>query len=166
MLINVVDPSRMPLKYLWQLIFTFTFDKKSTGHMTKDTINNQLMKWHNFVEINKKRELEEYGLDPDMALIPIGKKGSVLDEMEFQLQHMCSWVVKEEQGHFEPKVELYKKHKINFRLAEPMCFAFPEHAKNRNMNKGIIAIKQAMIDNPEDYDNPNKPKKFFIGRDE
>lgn len=163
MLINMNDKSRMPIKYLWQLIFIFTFQKQSCGHMTKDIIGKQLMIWHNFVEINKKRELELYGLDPQMAAIPVGKKGSVIDEMEYQLQLMCSWVVREENEEFKERVELFKKHKIDFKLAEPMCAVFPEYAKNRNMAKGIAALKYAMENNPQDYEVKNVPgkKKFF-----
>jgi len=164
MLINIKDASRMPIKYLWQLIFTFTFDKKSCGHMTKDIIGQQLMKWNDFIQINKKRELEKYGLDPDAPAAPLGQKGSVLDEMEYQLQNMCSWVVREEKGDFEPKVELYKKHKIDFRLAEPQCHVFPEFQTRRNKRKGHAALLANMADKPHQYANPNK-KKYFIGGD-
>ncbi len=166
MLINIKDPSRMPIKFLWQLIYTFTFDKKACGHMTKDIINKQLIKWHEFIEINEKRELDAFGLDPHMAAVPVGKKGSVLDEMKFQMQLMCSWCVKEEEGKFEPRVELFTKHKIDFRLAEPMCFVFPEYASRRNMAKGKIALLKAMKDNPEDYADPNKKRQYFYGRDQ
>lgn len=159
MLINVHDKTRMPIRPLWQLIFTFTFNKNACGHMTKDIIGQQLMKWNDFVQLNKKRELDLYGLDPQMAAVPVGKKGSVIDEMEFQLQLMCSWVVREESGEFKPRVELFKKHKIDFRLAEPMCAVFPEHAHKRNKAKGLAALKVAMGKNPEDYSDPNDPKK-------
>lgn len=162
MLINVKDPSRMPIKFLWQLIFIFTFEKEKTGHMTKDVIGQQLMKWNEFIDINERRELEMYGLDPDTALIPIGKKGSVLDEMKYQLMLMCSWVVREEKGEFKPKVELYKKHKIDYHLAEPMCHVFPEHCRNRNMSKGLAALKKNMEDQPENYTNPDAKKRTFF----
>lgn len=163
MLINVKDESRMPIIFLWQLIYTFTFAKKSCAYMTKDIISQQLLKWHGFIEINKAVRLQEYGLEPAfMAAVPIGKKGSVIDEMEFQLQSMCSWVVKEEAGKFQPKVDLFTKHKIDFRLAEPMCHAFPEHANRRNMNKGKEALRQAMKDNPQDYADLRKKKTYFV----
>lgn len=155
----------MPIKYLWQLIFTFTFDKKSCGHMTKDIIGQQLVKWNGFIEINKARELEKYGLDPDAPAVPVGQKGSVIDEMEYQLQNMCSWVVREEQGEFIAKVELFKKHKIDYHLAEPMCHVFPEYQTRRNKRKGAEALKINMADKPHQYANPNKKKQYFIGRD-
>ena len=163
MLININDKSRMPIKPLWQLIFTFTFAKSSCGHMTKDIIVQQLCKWNGFIQINKARELDMYGLDPTMAAVPVGKKGSALDEMEYQLQLMCSWVVREEKGEFEKRVELYKKHKIDFRLAEPMCHVFPEYAGRRNMKKGLIALKAAMKANPQDYADPKKKRQYFHG---
>ena len=132
--------------------------------MTKDIIGQQIMKWHDFVEINKKRELEAYGLDPEMSLVPIGKKGSVLDEMEYQVQLMSSWVVREEQGEFIPKVEMFKKHKIDFRMAEPACEVFQEYCKaHRNEAKGTEALKQNILDKPEQYKSPIKKKQYFIG---
>ena len=132
--------------------------------MTKDIIGQQLVKWNGFIQINKARELEKYGLDPQAAAIPVGQKGSVLDEMEYQLQLMCSWVVREEKGEFKERVELYKKHKIDFRLAEPQCHVFPEVIKKRNMAKGLAALKTAMESNPDDYVNPKlKKRTFFIG---
>lgn len=163
-LINVHDKSRMPIKYLWQLIFTFTFDKKTTGHMTKDIISQQLFKWNDFIQLNKKRRADELGIVPEMANVPVGLKGDVIDEMEYQLMLMCSWVVREEKGEFQTKVDLYKKHKIDFHLVEPMCTVFPEHAKKRNLAKGQAALKAAMKANPEDYSDPNDPnkkRKFF-----
>lgn len=160
MLINVNDKTRMPIKFLWQLIFTYTFDKKSTGHMTKDIIGMQLTKWNGFIEINKAYRAEKLGIDEDMAHVPVGLKGDAIDEMEYQLQMMCSWVVREEKGEFKPRVELFKKHKVDFRLAEPMCHVFPEVASKRNMKKGAAALAQAMKDHPEDYKNPKK-KTFF-----
>ncbi len=163
MLINVNDPTRIPIKYMWQLIYTFTFDKKSTGHMTKDIIGKQIVKWMEFVEINKKRECELYGLDPNLNKISLGLKGSVLDEMEYQVVLMADWVVKEEQGFFIKKVEDFKKHNIDFRLTPGICDAFPEYCRqHRNYAKGQVALEQAMKDHPEDYDG----KKYYFGRDQ
>jgi hypothetical protein len=165
MLINFKDASRMPIKYLWQLIFTYTFEKKSCAHRTPDIINEQLLKWNAFIDINKKRDLEKYGLDPDAPAAPIGQKGSVLDEMEYQLQNMCSWVVREEQGEFTPKVELFKKHKIDYHLAEPMCHVFPEFQTRRNKRKGHAALLANIEDKPEQYSVPKKKPMYFIGGD-
>ncbi len=163
MLINMHDKSRMPIKYLWQLIFTFTFAKETTGHMTKDIIGEQIVKWNGFIQINKARELEQYGLDPQAAAIPVGQKGSVLDEMEYQIQLMASWVVREEKEEFRSKIELYKKHKIDFHLVEPMCHVFPEFANRRNKAKGLAALAAAMKANPEDYADPKKKRQYFHG---
>jgi hypothetical protein len=152
----------MPIRFLWQLIFTFTFDKKSCAHCTKKIIGEQLCKWNGFILINKQRELDKYGLDPLMAGVAIGHKGSALDEMEYQLGLMCSWVVREEKGEFESKVETYKKHKVDFRLAEPMCHVFGEYAaKHRNRAKGLYFLKQAMLEHPEDYTGPKKKGRIF-----
>lgn len=148
---------------MWQIIYTFTFDKKSCGHMTKKILEEQIIKWNDFVEINKKRELELYGLDPRLNKISLGLKGSTLDEMEYQVVNMANWLVKEESGFFIKKVEDMKRHKLDFKLVAPMCDVFPEYCKaHRNFAKGQVALKQAMQDHPEDYTDPNaKRKKFF-----
>ena len=156
----------MPIKYLWQLIYTFTYDKKSCGHMTKDVIDKQLMKWKEFIRINEERELNEYGLDPLMASVPVGKKGSVIDEMKYQLIGMCNFVVKEEAGLLEHEVENVKKHKLDFRMLPGICDVFPEYcAARRNYSKGAEALKVNMEDKPHQYSVPKKKPMYFIGGD-
>jgi hypothetical protein len=152
----------MPIKFLWQLIFTFTFDKKSCAHCTKRIIEEQVCKWNGFVQINKVRELDKYGLDPLMVGVAVGHKGSALDEMEYQVGLMCSWLVREEKGEFESQVETYKKHKIDYHMAQPMCQVFPEYvSKHRNFAKGRAALQAAMKANPQDYAGPKKKGKVF-----
>lgn len=162
MLLQIHDKSRMPIKFLWQLIFTFTFDKKSCAHVTKKIIEDQICKWNGFVQVNKVRELEKYGLDPLMVGVAVGKRGSALDEMEYQVGLMCSWVVREEKGEFISQVETYKKHKIDWRMAQPMCVVFPEYvSKHRNLAKGRAALLAAMKANPQDYAGPKKKGRVF-----
>lgn len=158
MLLQIHDKERMALVPLWRLIFKFTFDKKSCAHTTKKTIEDQLLKWNGFVQINKARELEQFGLDPDSQFVPVGQKGSILDECEYQLGLMCSWVVREEKDEFLPKVDAYKRANVDYRMCEPMCKVFPEITKNRNFERGHRALIQNIRDFPEIYRNIKKPK--------
>lgn len=156
MLLQIHDKERMPIFVLWRLIFKFTFDKNNCAHTTKKTIEDQLLKWNGFIQVNKARELDTYGLDPDTQYTPVGRKGSVLDEMEYQLGLMCSWVVRDEKNEFQSKVVAYTRAKIDYRLVEPMCKVYPECVANRNFNRGNAALLHNMKDFPEIYKNIKK----------
>lgn len=151
-LLQVHSNDRMPLMELWRLIFKFTFDKKSCAYSTKQTIETNLLKWNDLIKYQKRILTEKFGPGFD-GYVPVGKKGSVLDEVEYQVGMMCSWVVREENGDFEYKIETFKKAGIDYRLAEPMSKAFPECNKLRNFRRARAALKQAMKDNPQDYTN-------------
>lgn len=141
--------NRMSLYDLWRLIFKYTFDKKSCGYSTQSVINDHIMSWYHHIEEEKKKELQKYGLSASFTAI--GRKGSILDEHDYQIKLMSDWVVKEEGGFFEKRVMAYERAKIDYRLAEPMCKVFPECSKLRDFKSGIQALKKAMKDNPEDY---------------
>lgn len=168
MLIKVHDNERLTIVELWRLIFKFTFDKKACAYSTKQTIETQLLKWNGFIKMNKAMEADKFGINPSTEFVAVGKKGSILDEMEYQIGMMCSWVVREENGDFEGKIEAYARAKIDYRLAEPMCKMYPEYAKKRNFAAGQDALKKNMKQFPEIYDTrgqkkmisiPNKPTK-------
>lgn len=149
-LLKINSSDRMPLIDLWRLIFKFIFDKNNCGLTTKQTIETHLIKWNDLVKYQKKILTEKFGPGFD-GYQPVGKKGSPLDEIEYQIGLMCSWVVREEKGEFKSKVETFKRNSIDYRLAEPMCKVFPECAKNRNFSRGRAALKHAMKVNPQDY---------------
>lgn len=147
--IEVKSAERMPILDLWRLIFKFTFDKKSCAHSAQKTIETELLKWNGFVKMQKAREIEKYGLTSDFT--PVGTKGSVLDELEYQVGYMCSWLVREENGDFQRLVDTYTRAKIDYRLAEPMCKVFPDCKHLRNPKRGQEYLKQNMKDYPEHY---------------
>lgn len=147
--IQINSPERMPLLDMWRLVFKFTFDKKNCGHSTRRTIEDNLLKWNGFVQMEKMRIANKFGIDPNF--VSIGKKGSMIDEVEYQVGYMASWVVREEKGEFQHLVDTYTRAGIDYRLAEPMAKVFPECKKLRNYTRGRAALGQAMKDNPEDY---------------
>lgn len=148
--IRLKSSDRMPLIDLWRLVFKFTFDKKSCGYTTKSIIEENIIKWNNLVLHQKKILTARLGPGFD-GYAPVGKKGSLLDEIEFQVGNISLWVVREEKGELQNMVDTYARNKIDYRLAEPMCKVFPECAKLRDFDKGREALKLAMKANPEDY---------------
>lgn len=156
MLIKINDKSRLPILPLWRLIFRFTFDKKTCAYNTKKIIEEQLLKWHSFIQANKKSELEKFGLDPETQFTPVGQKGSILDEFEYQLVMMRQWVRDEEEDKFRHKIETYIRSNTDYRLVKPMAFAFPECSGLRNTDRGLAHLRQAMKDNPQDYEERKK----------
>lgn len=149
-LLQINSKDRMPLFDLWRLIFRFTFDKKSCAFTAKQTIENHLLKWNDLIRFQKKIMTDKFGPGYD-GYVAIGKKGSILDEIEYQVGLMCSWVVREEKGEFQSKVEAFKRASIDYRLAEPACKVFPECNGLRNYARGREALIRAMKVNPEDY---------------
>lgn len=154
MLINIEDKERMAIVPLWRLIFQYTFAKKTCPYTAKQTIETQILKWNGFVNMNKAREAALYG--QDATFTPVGKKGSILDEFEYQVGLMCSWVVREEKGEFMGKVEAYARAEVDYRLVQPMCRVFPEYASKRNYARGQSALLQNMKDFPEIYNRIKK----------
>src|SRR5258708_38329310 len=106
-LIQIKSNERMPLVDLWRLIFKFTFDKNNCAYSTKKNIEDNIIKWNDLVIFQKRILTEQFGPGFD-GYQPIGQKGSVLDEIEYQIGSMSSWVVREEKGEFQAKVDSYK----------------------------------------------------------
>lgn len=148
--VRVNSTNRMPIIDLWRLIFKFTFDKKNCGYGVKKDIEDNLLRWNGYIKMEKARKYEKFGKGFD-DYVPIGKKGSIIDEYEYQVGMMCSWVVREEKDEFFPRVEMFKRHKIDYRIAEPMCKVFPDCKHLRNYSAGRAALAQNMKDNPQDY---------------
>lgn len=151
-LIHIHSTDRMSIVDLWRLIFKFTFDKRGCGHTTKKTIEENLLKWNDVVQMLKKKQADQFGIDSNYT--PVGKKGSILDEMEYQIGNMCSWVVREEKDEFQHLVETYARNKIDYRLAQPMCKVFTKECEYlRNPARGRAALKANMEEFPEIYEN-------------
>src|SRR5689334_2398443 len=147
-LLQVHSNERMPLVQLWRLIFKYIFDEKNCGQTTRKTIETEVLKWNNLVKYQKRVLTEKYGPGFD-GYAPIGKKGSVIDEIEYQIGMMSSWLVKNENGEWDQKKANYAIHKIDYRTVAPMDRVFPEIKKN--YARGRAALEQAMKDHPEDY---------------
>lgn len=150
-LLQVHSKDRMTLIDLWRLVFKFTFDKHNCAYSTKQTIETNILKWNDLLKAQKKILTEKFGAGLD-NYVAIGKKGSILDEIEYQIGSICAWVVREENGELQHLVDTYKRAGIDYRLAQPMCKVFPECAKLRNFRRGQEALKQSMKDHPEDYE--------------
>lgn len=150
-LLKVNSPDRMSLLDLWRLVFKYTFDKDNCGFTTKQTIETNLLKWNDLIKYQKRIMTESLGPGFD-GYAPIGKKGSLIDEMEYQVGLMCSWLVREEKGELQNKVDTVKRHKLDYRLIEPCSKVFPECNKIRNFKGALASLKQAMKDNPSDYE--------------
>lgn len=148
-LLQINSKDRMHLIDLWRLIFKFTFEKKACSYTAKQTIETNILKWNDLIRTQKRIIADKFGLEADF--VPVGQKGSILDEIEFQVGNMCAWVVKEEKGEFQHLVDTYGRNKIDYRLAQPMAKVFPECAKLRDFKGARAALDKAMKDNPEDY---------------
>lgn len=143
MLLRINNPDKVPLFDLWRIIVKFTFDKKNCPYNTNKIIEEELLKWNRDYQIDMVRYHNEFGFYPE--------EGSVLYETWRNIKQMSEWIMEEEAGQFQEKVDLYKTHSIDYRLAKPQCVFFPECKQLRNYARGKAALEQAMKDNPQDY---------------
>lgn len=147
-LLQVNSNDRLPIYHLWRLIFKYTFDKKNCSPNAHKIIEQEVLKWNKLVITQNKIKNDRFGPAID-SHISVGKKGTVLDEIEYQVGLMASWVRDEERGDFRSRIDSYKRAGIDWRKCKPMDRFFPEVKKN--FAAGQLALKQNMKDNPEHY---------------
>lgn len=151
MLINAAKTKeRMPLRELAKLALKTIFEDKTQRDV--DILNNQVNNWNQLIRFQKEKVLKKYGLDPDTHFLPLGKKGSVVDEWEFFLQTICSWIVANEKGQLDKIKGLWKQHGINYKKTKRFGWLFPEQYTQEGFNRALKYLKQAQKDNPEDYE--------------
>jgi hypothetical protein len=152
MLINAASTKdRMPLRDLARLALKMIFEEKACTGQEVAIVNNQVKNWNQLIQFQKSIALKKYGLDPATTFIPIGKKGSVVDEWEYFLQTICLWLVKNEQGEFDKMKGLWRQHNINYKKTQRFGWLFPEVYTKEGFAKAQKALEHAKRINPDDY---------------
>ena len=119
-----IDQGLMTINNLWRLVLKkiYTPDKLKTGD--EYVIENAIEKWYEIVKLHNKKLGDAFG---DVAFEQaVGRRGSICDEIEYQLQLICSLLVKDEKGLLEEKKETFKRHKIDYRKVLEYRNIFPE----------------------------------------
>lgn len=139
-----------PLKELAKLVLKYIFQPKQCSPDTKSIIEQNIVELNSMVQHHKKHVAEKYGLD-STDYQPIGTKGTPIDEIEYFLQIICSWLVKDEQGAFEATKKLYKDHKIDYRKTAQFGWLFPEVYTRKDFAQAQEYLKEHMKAKPEYY---------------
>ena len=114
----------MTINNLWRLVLKkiYTPDKLKTGD--EYCIENGIERWYTIVKKHNVKLADAFG---DVAFEQaVGRRGSIIDEIEYQLQLMCALLVKDEKGLLEEKKETYKRHNIDYRKVLEYRNIFPE----------------------------------------
>lgn len=137
---------QVPIPVLLRLVLQFIYDINQMSYSKEIQMKNSIVNWNKWVQEEKNKELDKYGITAD-TFIPVGKKGTIVDEVEFQLQSMAWMLHRNELGGFDKRKAMFKEHRINYRK----FYKLPESYLPSDFKKAQEHLKKAMEDHPEDY---------------
>ena len=144
---------RMPIYNLWRAVLTFVFDRNICNAAHEGEIYKEIHEWNRIVQHQEKIRLEAFGSTGNEK--ETGLNGNVIDEVKLNIQQMSHLLYNDKEGFLQPRKDLLRVHGIDFRKHIDYKKYFPEAQDPDGKKKGQAALKQAMIDNPEDYVNGN-----------
>ena len=122
-LINVSN-DLMTINALWRIILRWVYDNDHAKEGDLYVINSNIEKWYNIVKMHNVKLADAFG---DVAFEQaVGRRGSVTDEIEYQLVKMSQMLVADEEGKLESKKDTYRTHKIDYRKVLEYRNVFPE----------------------------------------
>ena len=112
-LIKINKDGLMPINQMWRLILRRIFDEKHASPNDQFLIENNIEKWMNIVGEHNGKLHDAFG---DLAFqAAVGRRGSLIDEIEFQLIEMSKMLVADEKGDLEEKKATFRNHGIDYR---------------------------------------------------
>jgi len=148
--------NRMPIHYLWRAVWRFIFDEYSCGLNHQSEMQNEILKWNQVVQYQKKIRVESFGPNAN-GTEQVGKNGNIIDEIEYNIMAMSSFLVKNEFGGFDRTKELLRIHKIDYKRYTLCREWFPESQDKDGVKKGQEALKKNMEEFPEYYPTNKEP---------
>ena len=152
---------RLPLGDVFRLVLRFIYnmdgmnpceppDRPMSMQEISD-MQNSMVNWVKWIDRRKGKLADKYGADwlREHEKIEVGKKGTVLDEIENYVQRLA-WMLRENDlGNFDYKKKTFKEHKLSYKKHYNLPGAF----KPGDFVKAQEALKRAMKNHPEDYDS-------------
>lgn len=105
----------MSINNIWRLILRRIFDPKNAGESDLYLIESNIEKYAKIVNEHNTKLQDAFG---DAAFTEaVGRRGSVIDEIEYQIREMSKWRVADEKGEewIEKKKFTFKEHNIDYR---------------------------------------------------
>jgi hypothetical protein len=137
----------IPLPVLLRLVLRQVYDKKSMGFYDREKMENGIEAWFKYITTEKKKIINKFGIEAE-GFAPVGKKGTPLDEQEFQIMGMA-WLLREdEEGRLEARKEMFRLHKIDYKK----FYKLPEAYNPRDFVAAQEALKKNKKEFPELYE--------------
>ena len=145
-LIRVHTNDLMPMGRLYRLVLKYIYDNKNVTFQEIADMKNAVCKWYQYIGEQKTKLLDKYGIQAGDYL-PIGQKGTTLDEQEYMMQSI-GWLLREDEtGGLDARKKMFADHGINYLK----FYKIPEAYRPEDFARAREAVKKAMRDHPEDY---------------
>ena len=127
MQIQIDKEGMMPINKMWRLVLRMIYDPVHSGESDLWLINNAFDKWYGKVMEHNKQLLDACG---DAAFKEaVGRRGTVIDEIEYQLKLMAECLVELEKGTLEEtpfkhllSIKAVKVHGLDYRKMFPSVY--------------------------------------------
>ena len=156
MLFSDASPDKvMPIALLWRAIWRWTFDEFKCPLGFRKDIESEILKWNKIITFQKRLRNDKHGAKWDSGFTEeVGKKGNVIDELEYQVGMMCKTLVDNEEGLWDYHKDTLRIHNIDYRKSIHCKFWFPEIPTD--YAKGRANLEVAKKENPQDYADNSK----------
>jgi hypothetical protein len=114
----------MSINKLWRLILRMIYDPKHSGESDLWLVESNIQLWADIVQQHNVKLQDAFG--DEAFKESVGRRGSICDEIEYQLIAMSKLLVDDEKGLLEEKKETYRRHKIDYRKVLEYRNIFPE----------------------------------------
>lgn len=147
--------NRRPIHLLWRDVWKFIFEEFSCGLAHQQIMQNEIVKWNEVVQYQKKIRTELWGEKAGFSE-QVGKNGNIIDEIEYNLQAMCHFLVKNEHGLMQTTKDTLRVHRIDYKRYVLCKEWFPECQDKDGVKKGQEALKENQKEFPEYYPTYNE----------
>ena len=154
----------MPIYNLWRAVCRWFYDEDHCPLGFRSEIEKEICKWDAIIKYQKKIRLESFGPQWQNNN-PVGQKGNVIDELEYQIGKMCQWIVFSDTGVWNSpesppiKADTVRIHQMDYRRIVDCKRWFPDAQDPEGPKRAQAYLKEAMKDNPQDYQNNEHGKK-------
>lgn len=137
---------RVPIPKLFRMVLKFIYDKSNCTYQEEVAVKNSVLNWFKYIKQEKQKVIDKYGIEAQ-SFMPVGTKGTVLDEIEHQLQGIGWLLHADEKGMLEERKKRFKEHNINYLK----FYRIPEAYNPKDFKKAQKALERCMKENPDDY---------------